>query len=238
MATGAATRTQAATEVLHLDAVHLRGADPGDDVRGTLTLCAGDVVMLQVTRPAQGTLLADACAGVVHPTRGHITFMQHDWSALDPGRCNALRSIQGRVFHQGNWIQSLDLTDNVLLGQLHHGLRPRAQLLAEAARLARRFGLPGLPVGAASRLDPDSAQRLACVRAFLGAPRLVVLEHPTAGAAPHMLAPLVNTLREACDRGAAILWITPSQRVWRNDDIPVTRRLRIARGALVDVAIE
>ena len=49
-------------------------------------------------------------------------------------------------------------------------------------------------------------QRAACVRAFLGAPSLIVVENLADGLADGLLAPLINAMRVARDRDAAVLW--------------------------------
>lgn len=221
--------------VLALNEAHLRAdsGDRGNDLWIDLSLAAGETLLVHATRPRQGSLLADACAGVVTPTAGQALFMGHDWQQLDAEDSNALRSLMGRVFSTNNWFDHLDMVDNILLPHLHHTTSPREQLLEDAARLARRFGLPGLPRGLHLDLTPAESRRAACVRAFLGSPRLIVLESPTDGAYPELVAPLVNAVRSACDRGAAVVWITPSQRLWRDPSIPVTRRVRLARNALV-----
>ena len=48
-------------------------------------------------------------------------------------------------------------------------------MIAEATVLARRFGLPGLPVGGRETVPAGELVRAACVRAFLGTPELVLI---------------------------------------------------------------
>jgi phospholipid/cholesterol/gamma-HCH transport system ATP-binding protein len=69
--------------------------------------------------------------------------------------------------------------------------------------------------------------RAALVRAFLGRPRLVILEHQAHLAEPEHLEPLVNAVRTVRDRGGAVLWLTLDPRAWGDVTLPVTRRLRI-----------
>lgn len=232
---GGANEQERAARLLELDDVRLRSAsgDAAEGVHGSLRVAAGEIVMVQAPRPRQSSLLADACAGIVTPDDGAIRFLGHDWRHLDIDDSNALRALLGRVFFAGHWLDHLDMSDNILLAHLHHTRRARDHLLHEAARLARHFGLPGLPFGSPHGLDRSESQRAACVRAFLGAPRLIVLEHPTSGVFPQILPALVNAARAACARGAAVVWFTPSEVVWRDASIPVTRRVRIARNQLV-----
>ena len=221
--------------VVSLQDVRCRGAagEPDAQLDFQLAIRPTEVVMVRTPRPAQAALLAGLCAGVIRPARGSVRFLGHDWSTLDDGEFNALRSLIGRVFYRGSWLDHLSIAENVLLPQLHHTRLPRERLLAEAALLARRFGLPGLPTGDPRRADRRELQYAACVRALLGRPRLLVLEHPTAGVYPDVLAPLIAEVRAVCDRGGAVLWMTLSENDWCDLSIPVSRRLRVAGRALL-----
>ncbi|MCB1739701.1 MAG: ABC transporter ATP-binding protein [Gammaproteobacteria bacterium] len=221
--------------VLALERLRVDGVDgdPGSAVQADMRLAAGEIVLVHVARPAQGSLLADACVGVLRPAQGRVRFLGQDWQALSLREANALRALVGRVFYRGNWLDHLNIRDNVLLPLMHHTTRSSRALIEEAQGLARQFGLPGLPDGFAEFSERGDLQRAACVRAFLGSPRLIVLEHPTAGIFEQVLPALVRTLRAACERGAAVLWITPSLSVWHAPMLPASRRLRIARGMLM-----
>jgi phospholipid/cholesterol/gamma-HCH transport system ATP-binding protein len=170
---------------------------------------------------------------VVRPASGSARFLGLDWSTLDDDEVNALRALIGRVFYRGGWLDHLSVADNVLMPLLHHTREPRPRLLDAAALMAREFGLPGLPTVEPALCTPADLQRAACVRAFLGAPRLVLLEHPTVGLYPEIMSALVSAIRRACNRGAAVLWMTRSQSVWRDAWLPVTRRLRLAGRVLL-----
>ena len=227
-----------AVPVVEVDAARLDAPadDPGAALHLSLTVAAGEAVLVHVTNGRQRTLLADACVGLVRPATGTVRFLGLDWSTLGGEETNALRALVGRVFYATNWLDYLDLSENVLLPLLHHTRRPGPRLLAEAAELARSFGLPGLPAGTPDRLERSDLQRAACVRAFLGSPRLVILEHPTSGVYPALLPPLAGAMRAARERGAAVLWLTPSDVVWRDSTLPVSRRLRIVGRALAVAA--
>ena len=65
------------------------------------------------------------------------------------------------------------------------------------------------------------------MRAFLGAPLLILLEDPTAGIYADVIAPLIDTVREARQRGAAVLWTTKKLQVWSNPALRATARWRM-----------
>jgi phospholipid/cholesterol/gamma-HCH transport system ATP-binding protein len=200
-----------------------------------LELYGGEMILIHLQHPNQGSALADACAGLIRPHRGTVDFLGKDWSMLPPDTENALRGRIGRIFAIGNWISHLTLLENILLPQLHHTRRSVEELCDEARRLAERFGLPGIPAGFPDMCQQTDLSIAACIRAFLGRPSLVVLEDPTTEADPEMLPHLINTIREVRGSGAAVIWMIIQDKVWHDRSIPATSRYRFAGRKLVGV---
>ena len=205
------------------------------NMRGELHADAGDLVLIQVADLHQAELWGDVAVGLLGANGGQVSILGNDLSGLDWETSNWLRGRVGRVFSRGSWMDRLSVLDNVLLSARHHSRRGEDELLTEASELAALFGMPGIPLGM-----PDSATRIelqcaACIRAFLGGPMLVILEDPTYGAGVSLLRPLVDAIRIARNRGAAVLWFTPSAAIWRDRSIPVTRRYRMAGDELIEV---
>ena len=126
----------------------------------------------------------------------------------------------------------LDVAANVLLPQLHHTRHDPAALRDKAASLACAFGLPGLPLGRAADLPPRDLARAACVRALLGDPALLLLESPVRREFADFMAPLLNAVAAARSRGAAAMWLTGSEAVWRDRAFPATQRWRLSEAGL------
>jgi len=200
-----------------------------------MSLFGGDLALINLERPRLGSILADACCGLYQAAEGSIFFLGKDWSALPSDTANALRGKIGRVFPFGNWINRLTLLENILLPQLHHTRRKFAALRDEAVHLAEQFGLPGLPVGLPDDVLRADHQRAACIRAFLGQPALILLEEPTLGVYPEILPPLINAIRNACDRGSGVIWLTMEGQIWNDPLLPATRRYRLTARKLMEV---
>jgi phospholipid/cholesterol/gamma-HCH transport system ATP-binding protein len=115
----------------------------------------------------------------------------------------------------------------VLLGQMHHTRIPEAELRERASVLALRFSLPGLPSGPARLLSEPDLLRAACVRAFLGDPRLLMLELPLAAQQDDLLPALLSAGAEARGRGAAVVWLAALSPAMRDPSIRPTQRLRL-----------
>jgi phospholipid/cholesterol/gamma-HCH transport system ATP-binding protein len=207
----------------------------GDFVRGSLRADSGDLVLVRIVDLLQAELWADLVTGLLSPLRGRVSILGNDLSDLDRDTGNWLRGRMGRVFSRGNWMDRLSVLDNVLLPSRHHTDRDYGDLKAEASALAAAFGMPGIPLAMPDRVSRLDLQRAACVRAFLGEPLLIILEDPTYAANDEMLKPLVEAIRVARNRGAAVLWFSPSPDVWRDRSIPATRRYRMAGTELMEV---
>ena len=192
-----------------------------------LSLAAGDLAVVLLEKEQVRIPLADAAEGLVMPVQGTVTFLGEDWQMMAADRVTAQRGKIGRVFEGESWFSDLDADQDITLAQRHHTRRPVREIEQEAAQLCRVFGLPGLPRGRPSSARWQDLQKAACVRAFLGAPILILLENPTVGIYAEVIAPLIDTVREACERGAAALWTTNDLQVWGNSGLRATARRRM-----------
>ncbi len=203
----------------------------------TLTVGAGDLLLVEARDLRRAALFTDMCTGLVQLHRGRVRFLSQDWTVLPFDIASALRGHVGRIFGEGSWIGFMDMETNILLSPLYHTRRPHDTLRADAALLAQRFGLPGLPLGRAGDHHPMVLRRAACVRAFLGEPMLLLLEEPIPDQDPALLPPLLSAIEEARDRGAAVIWLTSRDRIMGDSSLPATARLRLVEGGLVSQRI-
>ena len=196
----------------------------------SLRLGVGELALVRLERGAVRLPLADAAEGLAEPHDGTVTFLGKVWRDVPEREASALRGRIGRVFDAvgggtgTGWVSNLDVDENVVLAERHHTRRPSAEIEAEAAKLARMFGLPGLPRGRPGQTRVPDLQRASCVRAFLGTPDLLLLERPAQGVYPEIMPPLINAVRSARNRGAAVLWLTDTPAVWNDRGIRPTWR--------------
>jgi len=222
--------------VLRLEDVNLMvDADGGERMHIHMNVLGGDLILIRLERRLQGTVLADTCVGLIPPLAGVVYFLGRDWAVQPADLVNALRGRIGRVFRSGNWIDYLSVQENILLSKAYHTRRRINELREEAALIARRLGLPGLPTSAPKALNRADRQCAACVRAFLGQPSLVILEDPTVGADPAMLPKLVNLMGDCRSQGTAVVWLTLEDSIWQEPTLPVSRRFRVAGQELNEV---
>jgi phospholipid/cholesterol/gamma-HCH transport system ATP-binding protein len=227
---------RAAPGVLEIDNVQAPLGRGTNLARVSLTLAPGSFELIDAGDQAQAAAFSDLCSGLIEPTAGAVRFLGHDWQAAPHDYANALRGRIGRVFAEDAWVPHLSLIENILLQQCHHTRRAEQEVLAEASALARAFSLPGIPVSRPEDVTPFDRVRAALVRAFVGNPALVLLEHPLQGRYVDLLEPLVNVIGRARRRGAAVLWLTLTPTTWATRNLPTTGRLRLSEARLARVS--
>ncbi len=224
-----------ATPALELAAAEPRAGGILPPVALDLRLMPGECALIEMRDPVAIAEFADLCVGLRPLGRGRVCFLGRAWSGLTARVATALRGRIGRIAAAGAWIDFLGTDTNVLLPHLHHTKREEPILRAAAATLAREFGLPGLPLVRPDALSAADLARTACVRAFLGEPRLLLLETPVQTQFLDLIAPLLNAIAAARDRGAAVIWLTRRYSARADRSFPATHRLRMTERGLQPV---
>jgi phospholipid/cholesterol/gamma-HCH transport system ATP-binding protein len=184
-------------------------------------------LLLLLERQDERLPLADAAEGLAAPVQGTVAFLGEDWQRMSADQAAMQRGRIGRVFEDSGWVSDMDVDENIILAQEHHTQRPEPEILDEALKLARLFGLPGLPRGRPGAMRRLDLRKAACIGAFLGQPLLILLDQPARGVYADLIAPLVNAVQSARRRGAALLWTTGDLHIWNNPGLRATTRAKI-----------
>jgi phospholipid/cholesterol/gamma-HCH transport system ATP-binding protein len=200
-----------------------------------LTLFPGDFAVIEVPGTRRGAAFADLCNGLVPLISGHVRFLGRDWRTTRSRQADALRGQIGRLFTLPLRADTADVAGRVLLSRLYHTRMPESALRAEATALALRFGLPGLPSGSARQLTDNDLLRAACVRAFLGQKRLVILELPVTAQQDDLLPALLAVGAEMRGQGMTVMWLASAGPALRNRSVRATHRFRLSDNGLTPV---
>lgn len=197
-------------KILNLGEVCWKAEDnPATRIEG-MTFSAAPAQLTTISVPPSTALppIADIASGLIEPDSGSVRFIDQAWPDMSPYQASQNRGMIGRIFPTHRWISNLSVMDNILLQQRHHSRRSEEILRAEAESLARQVGLSGIPTGRPEDVQAVDLRRLQWVRAFIGAPRLVLMEEPESGFSEHEQGPLIRLIETALTRGTAIVWIT------------------------------
>lgn len=175
-----------------------------------LELLRGTLTLVQVEDEADASTLVDLCMGLADPPEGRVRFLGSDWKGRSPHDRLVRRRRIGTVVQTHVWPSHMTVLESVLVSRFYHFDRPRSEVIADATTLARLFGLPGLPAGRRETTPRRALVRAACVRGFLGAPDLIVVQDQSLEATAELAVPMAQAIAAAQDRGGTILWITES----------------------------
>ena len=151
--------------------------------------------------------LANMLAGILTPTAGHVQLDGTDLYSLRDEELSLLRNERIGLVPQGHTaLRALTVLDNVLLPSI---LYTKDEAPADRAReLLASVGLGDLADAAPTELSGGELRRMAIARALLMDPAIVVADEPTAGLDSANATAALTLLRDAADRGAAVLVVS------------------------------
>lgn len=138
----------------------------------TCNLAAGQVVWLRSDATASARV-ADEAMG--WPSEGDVFFHGRAWRDFGADEQRAARFRFRRIFDGIAWVSNLDILENILLSERHHGHRRAEALLQEAKACAATLDL-ALPAGRPAGLSPHQRYELQWVRALMGITDLVIVQ--------------------------------------------------------------
>ena len=151
--------------------------------------------------------LANMLAGILTPTAGHVRLDGTDLYSLRDEELSRLRNERIGLVPQGHTaLRALTVLDNVLLPSI---LYTKDEAPADRAReLLASVGLGDLADAAPTELSGGELRRMAIARALLMDPAIVIADEPTAGLDSANATAVLTLLRDAADRGAAVLVVS------------------------------
>ena len=151
--------------------------------------------------------LANMLAGILTPTAGHVRLDGTDLYSLRDEELSRLRNERIGLVPQGHTaLRALTVLDNVLLPSV---LYSKNEAPADRAReLLAAVGLGDLADAAPTELSGGELRRMAIARALLMDPAIVIADEPTAGLDSANATTVLTLLRDAADRGTAILVVS------------------------------
>jgi phospholipid/cholesterol/gamma-HCH transport system ATP-binding protein len=198
-----------------------------------LELGRGQLALVEVQDEVDAAGLVDLCIGLIPAVRGEVLFLGRDWRTKTYRENLDRRGRIGSVVQSQVWPAHLSIAQSVLMPRLYHTGRSQDDVIAEATVLARRFGLPGLPVGRLAATTAGELVRAACVRAFLGTPDLVVIQDDVLDQTAELAVAMAQAFTAVQDRGGAAIWVTESARVPAARFVAADHVLRLGDRGLV-----
>ncbi len=201
--------------LLQLDDVR-KNFGPVEALRGvTFAVAAGEAVALLGDNGAGKSTLMKTITGIHQPSGGRITFDGWDLAGSDPGR---IRSLGIEMIYQDLALaRQQDVAANIFLGReptrrllgLPIRMIDRARIEREAQAMISRLGarVPSVRY-LVGNLSGGQQQSVAIARALTFAPKLVIMDEPTAALAVREVEHVLDLVRELKRQGIAVILIS------------------------------
>jgi ABC-type sugar transport system ATPase subunit len=179
--------------------------------RITFSVQPGEVRAVLGKNGAGKSTLIRLLTGAETPDSGEVLLDGRPFEESGGGRTReAARRGLRAVYQELSLVPSMSVAENMSLGAWprRRGLLDHEAMLDGSAVAMRRLGMtldPRLPVTA---LSPAARQMVEIARAFLGNPRLVILDEPTSSLAAAEVDQVCDAVRSVAANGVAVLYVS------------------------------
>jgi branched-chain amino acid transport system ATP-binding protein len=164
----------------------------------------GEVVSIIGGNGAGKSTLLKTLSGLMHPTKGEITFENktiHRSSPEDIVECGVVQIPEGRRL-----FTLMSVQDNLIVGAYNKRAdREREATLGEVYQLFPR--LKERTAQMAMTLSGGEQQMVAIGRGLMAKPRLLMLDEPSLGLAPILTKSIFETVRKIAAQGTTVLLV-------------------------------
>jgi branched-chain amino acid transport system ATP-binding protein len=165
---------------------------------------AGEVTCLLGPNGAGKTTLMMTLAGILRPQRGSIRFEGEELVGKSPAEIVA----RGLALVPENRLvfPALTVRENLMAGAFRR--RDRAAIASDIERMLERFPRLRERIGQnAGTLSGGEQQMLAVARALMSRPRLLLMDEPSVGLAPKVVAEIFSIIRQLHAEGTSIFLV-------------------------------
>ncbi|WP_431857942.1 ABC transporter ATP-binding protein [Azospirillum sp.] len=192
------------TALLSVDDLHV-AMGPQEILHGvSLTVPEGAIVAVLGSNGVGKTTLMRAISGIYRARRGTITFKGEAIANLPAHRivqAGLLQAPEGRQI-----FSNMSVRENLVLGGGEHGLGELDRVLAMFPVLGERLKQN------AGSLSGGEQQMLCIARALMRKPMLLLMDEPSLGLAPKIVALIFDLVQRIRDEGVSILLVEQNAR--------------------------
>jgi branched-chain amino acid transport system ATP-binding protein len=214
------------------------------------TVRQGEVVSVVGPNGAGKTTLFNLITGVLRPNSGRVLFNDRDVTGLPPHRM--ARIGMARTFQNIRLFAHLNALENVMVGQIAHGRsgvldalfatprdrRERRAMVHDAHALLDWVGVGENRYRLPAQLPYGDQRKVEIARALGLAPKLLILDEPTAGMVAQEAHGVIDLIAQLRARGVALLLIEHNMNVVMSTSdriVVISYGQKIAEGLPADI---
>jgi putative ABC transport system ATP-binding protein len=174
-----------------------------------LQIARGEKVFLYGPSGSGKTTLLNLIAGVITPQLGQINVLDTDIAKLNNRQRDQCRARHlGIIFQQFNLIPYLNVMENLLLRTEFLPADKKQVAIAQLPQLLDRLQLTPVVQTPAYQLSVGQQQRVALVRALLGAPDIIIADEPTSALDSELREEFLALLFETLGDKTSLLFVS------------------------------
>ena len=171
----------------------------------SLEVAAGEVHCLLGENGAGKSTLCNLIFGVHQPDAGEMKLQGVPHAPSGPA--DALGREIAMVHQHFSLVPDLTVLDNLLLGQSRGVLRRRAYV-ERLKEVSQQYGLAVRPEALIQDLSVGERQHVEIVKCLMRAPRLLILDEPTAVLLPEEIERLLTICTRVAEEGCSVVLVT------------------------------
>ena len=173
-----------------------------------ITVKEGTIVTILGANGAGKTTMMNTIAGLLKPREGSIQYLGKDVTGLRPDQL--LRKGLALVPEGRGVLATMTVLDNLEMGAYH---RNDSQIGADLEKVMKRFPiLKERKSQLGGTLSGGQQQMLAIGRVIMSKPKLLLLDEPSMGLAPIIVADIFKIIKEINEEGTTVLLVEQNAR--------------------------
>ena len=189
----------------------------------------GEFLCLVGSNQAGKTTLLKLISFEERPTSGEIIFDQHTNRTMKRKQIPFLRRKMGRIYPDFRLISDLNIFDNIALSLRVGGMK-ESQIKSRIRQVMEMMGLGGKEDLFPSQLSAGEKQKVACVRAIVKEPLLLLADEPTLNLDEKNKGEILALLRHINLLGTAVILATRDSSLDENNQ---KRILKMEKGRII-----